>query len=150
MSSISIKQTNKMTGQELDGVVAYLPKKHKLYPCGFATVNTDMLRRIVEGDKLSKMGLKVLLWLISKQSTLHFIELTVSEMIEEGQFSRPSFYKGLNEGLNAGLVEMITQQGVNKFYRVNPQLCWTGKLKDYDPSCDMKTDLKLAKFLEAC
>ena len=131
MSNITVKTVNMKTGETMEGTVAYLPKKHNIFKDGYLSVSQTMLFELIKDDLIPNSSWKLFCWLLPFIGMNNVIPYTMSDLIRKYPHTRESFYKALRPLLAVGIFIPHKQEGANKYYALNSNLGWKGKIKDW-------------------
>lgn len=143
-----IIQIDQKTGEELQGTVVYFAPKRRIYPKGYITMSQEGLRAIYENDAIGKPELKVLLLLLSEMTYENLIPYTQSAFAKRHDLDRSVVNRCWNNLVDENILIFYYKEGSNKFYVVNSEYAWKGKLRNYRKTHDDIEVPAITEFVE--
>lgn len=126
-----IIQIDQRTGQELRGTVVYFAPKRRIYPEGFITMSQEGLKAIYESPNLNKPELRLLILLLSEVDYENVIPYTQSEFTRRHNLNKSTVCRNWGKLVDEGILSLIKKIGQNKYYLINSEYAWKGKVRNY-------------------
>lgn len=131
MPNITLQVLNPDTGESMDGQVAYISNKHRIFKDGYVSISQPAIDGLVENEKLPLPSYRLWIWLLKFVEHNNKIPLIGAELIRLYPYSAASFYSALKPLLNERIIVVDRKQGSNVYYALNSDFGWKGKLKNY-------------------
>jgi len=124
-----IKQVNSDTGEVLDGVLVWMPKK-KISPFErHFTMNQDALK--ILANKLNYEQFRVLMMLLADLDYENYIQITQQSIAESLDMQKSNVSRAVKGLLDLQIVLEGPKVGRSKTYRLNEQFGWKGTVSNH-------------------
>lgn len=124
-----IKQLNSDTGEILDGVLVWMPKK-KISPFErHFTMNQDALK--ILANKLNYEQFRVLMMLLADLDYENYIQITQQSIAESLDMQKSNVSRAVKGLLDLQIVLEGPKVGRSKTYRLNEQFGWKGTISNH-------------------
>lgn len=130
MSNLTLK-TIDSEGNEMDGTVTLIPKRYHIFNKRYVTISQDTLRELIKDDLIPNASWKLFNYLLCFVGMNNKIPVTMAQIIKEYPHNKNAFYKAFRPLVAVGIFFVYKQDGNNKYYALNSNLGWKGKVKDY-------------------
>lgn len=152
---LNIVATNAKTGEVLDRLPVYCPKKVKSFFSdeGFLFVANNALVMLSDSD-LDGVTIKVLLRLISTMEMENLIAVNQSELAEMMGIAKSQFSRSMKTLIEHEIIlENPNKVGRFKTYQLNPKYAWRGSTKNHIEAIESYEDdrarnTKVSKVIE--
>lgn len=127
--SNKITQINHETGEILDGVLVYVPKKRKSPFERHFTMNQDALKILAK--ELNHEQFKVLMMLLADLDYENYIQITQQDIADSLGMKKSNVSRAVKGLINLRIVLEGPKVGRSKTYRLNEQFGWKGSVPNH-------------------
>lgn len=124
-----IKQVNSDTGEVLDGVLVWMPKKRVSPFERHFTMNQDALK--ILANKLNYEQFRVLMMLMADLDYENYIQITQQDIADSLDMQKSNVSRAVKGLLELQIVLEGPKVGRSKTYRLNEQFGWKGSVSNH-------------------
>ncbi|EFW7518773.1 hypothetical protein FHN71_005408 [Shigella sonnei] len=124
-----IKQVNSDTGEILDGVLVWMPKKRVSPFERHFTMNQDALK--ILANKLNYEQFRVLMMLMADLDYENYIQITQQDIANSLDMQKSNVSRAVKGLLDLQIVLEGPKVGRSKTYRLNEQFGWKGSVSNH-------------------
>lgn len=124
-----IKQVNSDTGEILDGVLVWMPKKRVSPFERHFTMNQDALK--ILANKLNYEQFRVLMMLLADLDYENYIQITQQDIASSLDMQKSNVSRAVKGLLDLKIVLEGPKVGRSKTYRLNEQFGWKGSIPNH-------------------
>ncbi|HDR2728625.1 TPA: hypothetical protein QCJ53_004557 [Enterobacter roggenkampii] len=124
-----IKQVNSDTGEVLDGVLVWMPKKRVSPFERHFTMNQDALK--ILANKLNYEQFRVLMMLMADLDYENYIQITQQDIANSLDMQKSNVSRAVKGLLDLQIVLEGPKVGRSKTYRLNEQFGWKGSVSNH-------------------
>lgn len=124
-----IKQLNSDTGEILDGVLVWMPKKRVSPFERHFTMNQDALK--ILANKLNYEQFRVLMMLMADLDYENYIQITQQDIANSLDMQKSNVSRAVKGLLDLQIVLEGPKVGRSKTYRLNEQFGWKGSVSNH-------------------
>lgn len=128
--SNKITQINHETGEILDGVLVYVPRKRKSPFERHFTMNQDALKILAK--ELNHEQFKVLMMLLADLDYENYIQITQQDIADSLGMKKSNVSRAVKGLINLKIVLEGPKVGRSKTYRLNEQFGWKGTIPNHN------------------
>lgn len=125
-----ITQVNQETGEVLEGVLVWMPRKRKSPFERHFTMNQAGLLTLAKN--LTGEQLKVLLTLLADLDYENYIQITQLDIAEKLEMKKTNVSRSVKALIELGVVLEGPKVGRSKTYRLNEQFGWKGTIPNHN------------------
>lgn len=126
----SVSQYDNVTGELLDGVLAYCRPKHNPYGGGWLMNSQKALEILATDKNLTGEMLRVFLFLCSKSDFNNWIQVTQLEICNKLDLQKSNVSRAIKQLVNKNIILRGKKVGRSFEYRLNPDYGWKGDVMD--------------------
>ena len=124
-----IKQVNSDTGEVLDGVLVWMPKKRISPFERHFTMNQDALK--ILANKLNYEQFRVLMMLLADLDYENYIQITQQDIASSLDMQKSNVSRAVKGLIELQIVLEGPKVGRSKTYRLNEQFGWKGSVSNH-------------------
>mgnify|MGYP002706109284 CR=1 FL=1 len=124
-----IKQVNSDTGEVLDGVLVWMPKKRISPFERHFTMNQDALK--ILANKLNYEQFRVLMMLLADLDYENYIQITQQDIASSLDMQKSNVSRAVKGLIELQIVLEGPKVGRSKTYRLNEQFGWKGTVSNH-------------------
>ncbi len=128
--SNKITQINHETGEILDGVLVWVPKKRKSPFERHFTMNQDALKILAK--ELNHEQFKVLMMLLADLDYENYIQVTQQDIADSLEMKKSNVSRAVKGLIDLRIVLEGPKVGRSKTYRLNEQFGWKGTIPNHN------------------
>ena len=124
--------TDKNTGEVLDRLPVYCPKKDKslFSDVGFLGVSLNAAK-VLSDYKIGETGFRVLLRIVSETGMDNKININQSDLAKQMGLARSNFNRSLKQLIELEIILEDKKEGKSKAYCLNPKYAWRGSTRNH-------------------
>jgi hypothetical protein len=145
-----ITQVDQETGEILEGatLAVFYPKRQNGFQTkGWLAMSQGGLEALVNAD-LTRTGLRVLLYLLSRLDFENYINVSQAEMARALDVDRSNCHKAVGELVQAEVIVEGPKVGMHRTYRLNPSYGWKGSAQNHHKAIRERMERARMKVIE--